>query len=506
MLPMLKQTGEPARQYLVSFRGIHWGEEHRPGDFSHTTNLSTAHYPCLSQRSGRHRAQQLPPHPGGLITREGLVAVSGGSVFHNGQAVGTVTEGRKQLAAVGDWVLIFPDKACYNTATGEFGSMEAEITLTNAVFGESAITAEGAAFPFREGDAVTVSGCPAAENDRTVIIRSVDGGALGFYENTFTAVPQPCTVTLRRTVPDLELVCESNFRLWGTCGSTIYASRYGDPFNFQVFDGLSGDSYAIEAAGDGPFTGCIAYSGHICFFRENSLHKLYGSKPSNFQVVTSRVSGVEPGSERSLCIVNETLFYKGTDGVYAYTGGVPEPVSDAFGSRRFRNAAACADDSRYYLSAEDAGGGWHLLTYDVRRGLWLREDDLRCAAMARWGGRVYLLGEDGVLWQTESEEDEPAMPWSVTFCPFSETVLERKGYSRFLLRVELEEGAWLRVEVRRDNAPGWETVCTTHGGNARTVSVPVLPARCDTLELRLSGEGRCRLRTLVREFTVGSDV
>lgn len=504
MLPVLKTGNETAKQYTVTFRGLNWGQDWTEGELSHCENLSASRFPCLSQRPPRRELGRYPD-PGGLISKDGLLVVSGGTVFHNDNAVGQVTPGRKQLAAIGDYVVIFPDKAYYNTARGEFGDLEAEAVVTGAVFTDAAITAEGVTFPFRTGDAVTITGCAAGENNRTVILRSVEEGVLGVYESTFVAAEETGTVTLRREVPELDFICESNYRLWGTHGSTIYGSRYGDPFNFQVFDGLSGDSYFIDVASEGAFTGCIPYSGHICFFKEHTLHKLYGSKPGNFQVVTAQVCGVEAGSEKSLCVLNETLYYKGIGGVYAYTGGVPERVSAAFGSRQFANACAAADGECYYLSAEGEDG-WHLLTYDVHRGIWLREDALHCADMARCGGHVYLLSEDGVLWQAAGGEDTERIPWSVTFCPFSETVLSRKGYSKFHLRLELEEGAWLQAQLRRDNEETWETICITHGGRARTVSIPVLPARCDRVELRLSGQGKCLLRTLVRELTVGSDV
>lgn len=504
MLPYLKTGNETAKQYTVAFQGINWGQDWAEGELSHCENLSAEQFPCLSQRAPRRELGRYPG-PGGLITKDGLLIVSAGTVFHNGKAVGTVTPGRKQLAAMGDYVVIFPDKAYYNTEKGEFGSLEAEAVVTGAVFTDSTITAEGVSFPFRAGDAVAISGCAAAENDRTVILRSVEGGVLGVYENTFTAGTETGSITLRREVPELDFICESNYRLWGTHGNTIYASKYGDPFNFHVFDGLSGDSYCIDVASEGAFTGCTPYSGHICFFKEHTLHKLYGSKPSNFQLVTSQVSGVEAGSEKSLCVVNETLFYKGAGGVYAYTGGVPELVSANFGSRRFQNACAAADDSCYYLSMEGEDG-WQLMTYDVRRGIWLQEDDLHCVDMARSGGHVCLLAADGTLWQASGGTDACSIPWSVTFCPFSETVLSRKGYSKFHLRLELGEGAWLTVQLCRDNEETWETIHTTRGGRARTVSIPVLPVRCDRLELRLSGQGRCLLRTLVRELTVGSDV
>jgi len=503
MLPVLNPGSETAKQYTVAFRGIQWGSEAAEGELSHCENLSTAQFPCLSQRPPREAAGAYP-QPSALVTKDGLVVIHGTEVVHNGVVVGHVTAEDKQTAVIGDYVVIFPDKAYYNAATGQFGSMEAEIVLPEAVFTDASITAEGTAFPFRTGDAVTVSGCAAAENNKTVILREVEDGTLRFYENTFTAGTER-QVTLRRQVPELDFICESNYRLWGTHGSTIYGSRYGDPFNFQVFDGLSGDSYHIDVASEGDFTGCIPYSGHICFFKENTLHKLYGSKPSNFQLITAQVCGVQAGSHRSMCVINETLFYKGVDGVYAYTGGVPEPVSGSFGPRRFSHACAASDNSRYYISMQGEDG-WHLLTYDVLRGIWLREDGLHCVDMTRYEGQVYLLAEDGTLWRTAAGQDRSQLHWSVTFCPFSETILNRKGYSRFLLRLELEEGAWLQAELRRNGEQAWETIQTVSGGRARTVSIPVLPARCDSVELRLTGQGGCVLRTLVREFTVGSDV
>ena len=294
MLPYLKAGSDAARQYAVAFRGLHWGEEPAEGQLSACENLSAARFPCLSQRSPREQLGTYP-EPGGILTKDGLVVVSGGTVYHNGTPVGQVKPGRKQLAAIGDYAVIFPDKAYYHTETGQFGSLEAYFADKGLTFTHNGIEKEGAEFPFRVGDAVTVTGCAAApENARTVLVRSVEAGRLGFYDDTFVEAVEPEKVTLRREVPELELVCENNYRLWGTVGNTICASRYGDPFNFNVFDGLAGDSYRIDVASEGAFTGCIPYSGHICFFKEHTLHKLYGSKPGNFQLVTARAAVSRP--------------------------------------------------------------------------------------------------------------------------------------------------------------------------------------------------------------------
>lgn len=505
MLPILNSSKQTNKKYVVAFRGINYGEGHQEGEFSESMNISSALYPCMGQRFARIH-EGTYGSPSSMHTKEGLVVISGGAVMYNGRAVGTVSEGRKQMATIGNYVIIFPDKVYYNVETGEFGSMEASLTAANLTFTNSTITTGGNAWPFRVGDAVTLTGCTThAENNKTVIVRGVNGTTLTFYENTFTEGTEAGTVTVKRDVPDLDFICESNYRLWGTKGNTIYGSKYGDPFNFNNFDGLTGDSYYIQVGSDGEFTGCIPYGSHVCFFKENTLHKLYGSKPSNFQIVTSQVYGVQAGSERSMCVINETLFYKGVLGVYAYTGGVPELVSEKLGQRRYKNACAATDGTRYYICMEGEDG-YHLFDYDVSQNIWAHEDGLHCVDMSTHNGFVYLLAADGSLYRVDESGDISDVEWSVTFCPFNETMNERKGYSKFHMRLDMAAGAYLKAEIKRNTDRRWQTVCTTHNDRAQTVSVPILPARCDSLQIRLSGKGECTLRTFIREFFTGSDV
>lgn len=507
MLPKLKVTHTNSKKYTVKFLGLNLGEDYTDGEFSDCENISSVLSPCITQRYARALEAEFSA-PDALHVNDGLIVISGTNVIHNGNTVGQVTEGRKQLANVGNYVVIFPDKKYFNVATGEFGSMD--LTLTTAAgavsFTDSSITLKNGSFPFRAGDAVTISGCTSlAENNKSVIIRGVDGGTLSFYENTLAEGDEAGAVTFKREVPDMDVICESNYRLWGAKGNSIYGSKYGDPLNFNVFDGLTGDSYFIDVGSEGEFTGAASFASHICFFKENTLHKLYGSKPSNFQVVTTSIPGVQAGCERSMCIINETLFYKGINGVFAYAGGIPEAVSDKFGTVRFSDACAASDGERYYISMR-RGDTWQLFVYDVRRGIWLREDNTHCTGMAFYGGYVYLLTAGGELLRIDPEAAKSDMEWSLTFCPFNETINERKIYSKFHLRMELAAGAWLTVEVRRDNARQWQRVYATHNARARTFTVPILPERCDSVEIRLRGKGECLLRTFIREFSTGSDV
>ena len=502
-MPFLNVPKNRTEKYIVNFRGLNYGEGYRDGEFAECKNLSSEKFPCIAPRRERVKVGEYTS-PTTLHAKDGLMVIDGTRVLYEGRQVGTVTDGRKQTATIGNYVCIFPDKVYYNVAEDTFQSMEASYTASGLVFTDCTITTTGADWPFKVGDAVKITGCSKAANNKTPIVRGVEGKVLTFYENVFEEGTESGTVTLAREVPDLDYICESNYRLWGCKGDTIYCSKYLDPLNFSVNDGIASDSWAVQVGTEGDFTGCIPYGQHICFFKEHTLHKIYGSKPSNYQLVSASVYGVQKGCERSMCMINEQLIYKGLHGVYAYTGGIPELLSENFGSRRFTDAVATSDGERYYISMKD--DAWHLFVFDMLKGVWLEEDDTQAIDMAFHDGSVYLLCADGKLLQVDRNGSLEDVEWSVTFCPFNEVMDERKGYSRFSMRVDMAAGAWLSVDVKTDQDKQWHEVYTTHNERARTIGVPIRPTRCDSVSIRVRGQGDCTIKAFVREFTVGSDV
>ena len=598
MLPKLTEVQNPTKKYSVAFKGLNYGEGTQEGEFAETHNLSSDNYPCITQRAARINVDNYNT-PSTLHAKGNLLVIDGKDVFYGDNKVGEVTEGKKQTATIGNYIVIFPDKKYYKVPTdddqdGEFGDMEETFTASgvnvskssisivteyygaagdNAVsFSSSQIKLYGNTFPslvlyfkagdkvtieskvdannkeepvtikevqantlvfeadtftdvpkesswiritrkaeskfhFRKGDAVTITGCSIAENNKEeeIIIRGVTEEELTFDDDTFTETIENAEITIKRTVPDLDFICENNYRLWGTHGNTIYSSKYSDPFNFKVFEGLSSDSYYIDVGSEGEFTGCYPFSSHICFFKENTVHKMYGTKPSNFQINTANIYGVQKGSEKSMQIVNEQLLYKGVGGVYAYTGGVPELISANFGNKRYSEAVACCDGEKYYISMKQ-GDTWNLFTYDVMKNIWLREDDTHAVDMAFYDGKVYYLDAEGGLYYIDKTADRGDIDWGATFCTMHETMNERKGYSKFHLRMDLSAGAWLAVDIKTDNDLQWRQIYTTHNAKAKTVSIPIIPTRCDSIDIRLRGKGKCTVKTFVREFSVGSDV
>lgn len=364
---------------------------------------------------------------------------------------------------------------------------------------------------FAPGDRVTISGCTAltGNNRERLTVAAVEGQTLSFTladGETFDEGAETGAVTVTRKPPDLDFICESNNRLFGVNSreNTIYASALGDPTNFYTFDGLATDSYAVAVGTAGPFTGCCAYGSAVLCWKENALHKLMGPCPAEYEMISYQLSGVQAGSEKSLVNINETLYYKGLRGIYAYAGGTPKLISGALGQIRYEKAAAGSDGGRYCVSMKRRDtGAWELLTYDLRRGLWMKEDDREAEAFAELDGRLYMLSENAVYaLGTGGDDQGTAIAWEAVFTPFYEGELRRKHPSRLLLRLELEPGAWAEVQLARDAGP-FRSLWTSRDHNAVTAAVPIRPGRCDRYRLRLRGEGRCVIRGLTREFSLG---
>ena len=55
-----------------------------------------------------------------------------------------------------------------------------------------------------------------------------------------------------------------------------------------------------------------------------------------------------------------------------------------------------------------------------------------------------------------------------------------------------------------DGGP-WQTAGQWSAGHGQTKVIPLLPRRCDRFRIRLSGEGNILLRSLTRDYTLGSE-
>lgn len=369
---------------------------------------------------------------------------------------------------------------------------------------------------FKDNDGITISGAEADVNGEKVIYGvGQDSSNLDYIIVTGLleqAVDQTTgTVKLERKSPDMDYVCECQNRLWG-CKygnnlNEIYCCALGDFKNWRQYMGLSTDSWTASVGTDGPWTGCINYLGMPIFFKENRMHKVSVSASGAHQLTDLPCRGVQQGSSKSLVVVNETLFYKNRAGVCAYQGGFPTTISAQFGEQMFSDAVAGSVGDKYYISMTD-GTDWHLFVYDVRRGLWMREDNLHALSFAALGDELYCISADnGLLALNGSEGDlEPYVDWEAETGMLYYQMPDRKYVSRFNVRLFMEEGAELDIYMMYDSNGEWKRQGRIKKRGTNTVTVPIRPRRCDHCRIKLVGRGEVRIYSIAKILTYGSDV
>ena len=411
-----------SRETVDAFGGYHHRQQIGQQEFYDLENLTARHFPVLSTREKRGLYAE-GVNPLGMIAKDSLCYVADGNFVINGYPIPMeLSREPKQLISMGAYVIILPDKKYINTADySDRGSIEAEFTARSSVTAvpchldgteyipdyiqpeepdapaNMALWVDTSAQPhslkqysgslslwtavestylklrcagiggaFAQYDGVSISGLEETGLESiqgSAILYGVEEDAVivaGLLEASLTL---EAPLTLRREMPAMDFVIESNNRLWGCryglnnegrVVNELYACKLGDFKNWNCFLGVSTDSYYVSLGSDGVFTGAITHGGYPLFFRENCLHKVYGQIPANFSVQTTACRGVQKGSEKSLAIVDEILYYKSGQGICAYDGALPVEVSQALGETSYSAAIGAACSSRYYVRIEVA--------------------------------------------------------------------------------------------------------------------------------------------------------
>lgn len=606
-LPYMSDKSIMRPTVRTQFGGLNNNLSARDGEIVWMENMSSREFPLLTPRQQR----VLWVNAGGFFgfgARDELYWVEHTSFYYNGAWKGRVAAASpKQFANMGNLILIFPDKKYYDIDSDTFGNMSVGQTFSGVSFqngtyagvpaNANTIYKAGAAWQFRPGDALTISGDDMAhpENAKTAIVREVQGDYLRFYEGTFTLdstirytatqeglpagtyhfdeggqftlataltegdtltwngtsidaviggvsstisvtagtdgealvfadIPtdytEPGSITIEREVPDLDYVCVNENRLWGCKGDTIYASALGDPFNFNVFDGLSSDSWTSAVPDEGDFTACVSYGGYPIFFKENSICKVQGDKPSNFQWTLSSRFGVKEGSANSLAVAGETLFYLSRAGICSYNGGAPRVISEPLGANtRWQQATGGSDGIRYYVGLRDYDDSdvSGLYVFDTRYGVWHRED-YRYGDFAFCHESLYMALETNGIYRLDGDTNygtlEDTLTWQVVFADsdnFYETTdtasqNKKGGPLRILIRATLPENSTIEVKIKYDDGSTKTvgTITGTSGAKKKTYILPLILRRCDHYQLSMDGYGNAVIYSIAVERYSGS--
>ena len=388
------------------------------------------------------------------------------------------------------------------------------------------IEAEGIGEGLKVEDAVTISGISVATPgdkkeqlealNETHVIQAVDDDfivVIGLIDEEYSISGR---IRADRKMPELDYVFECNNRLWGCHygdqdGETvnrIYATALGDFKNWRKFYGTSQDSYYVNVGTEGPFTGGIAHRGYPFFFKNNCVHKIYGDRPSNYEMQTTLCDGVKAGCAKTLTSANGALYYVGNHGP-VYFESMPVLCGEALDRENLRSAAAGYCGGEWYLSAQEKDGTWSLYVYDTGRSTWYRQDSRQALGFAVWDDEIYMLEAGGNIVSLHGRTgvaEEGRISWRLDTAVMGYETPEHKYPSRYTLRMALEDDAECAIYIQYDGDRIWRFQGMLHAvGPARTYLLPVIPRRCEYAQIRIEGKGTMALYGIARDMAGGSD-
>ena len=579
-LPWLQQPSQQ-KIHTELFQGYNHQLRISANQMYDTTNLTADQYPLLATRKLRGSVMELANPAGVIAKDALAVIDGTDLIYNEYRIdLGLSDEAPKKLVSMGAYLVIFPDKVYINTVDlDDHGSLEAlyetaegdtityemcnirgevyenvvaqddepDITVNGSMWIDTSgtthilmqyssssatwvqiptvytkITATNLGKMFEQYDGITIKGAAGTEqiealNGSHVIYAKDDNSIVivGLLDSAFAQTEG--TLSVSRTVPDMDYVCEAGNRLWG-CKyglvdgepiNEIYGCKLGDFKNWNCFMGISTDSWAASVGSDGQFTAAFNYLGYPTFFKEESIHTVAISSAGAHQIQTTVCSGVQRGGWRSVAVAGEVLYYKGRSGIYAYDGSQPVELSAPLGDVRYADAVAGSVGKKYYISMRDDTGTSHLFTYDTAKGLWMREDNTRAMMFAAADGDLFYIDEDTKKLMSvygSKGELEDGIAWEAVSGIQHYEEPGHKYLGRYNFRVKLNKGTSFKLLMQYDSDGVWHDRGTVNGDRLNTFTLPVIPRRCDHLRFKLVGTGEFQLFSITRIYEAGSDM
>lgn len=355
------------------------------------------------------------------------------------------------------------------------------------------------------------------KNDNIII---VEGFLVGGADLRITTQTSPI-ISTSRDMPNMDFIIESNNRLWGCRYGTnkdgefvneIYASKLGDFKNWNSFQGISTDSYIVSVGTDGEFTGAISYRGYPTFFKDNAIHRVYGSMPSEYTMQTTEARGVQKGSNKSLAIVNELLYYKSQKAICVYDGSYPTEISQALGTVAYGDAVAGVLGNKYYVSmlnldrSTDVDFYYDLFVFDSNNAIWHKEDGLGVSEFATYKNNLYYIDRaDTSRIKTVLGDTEKDVRWMAETGIIGLDNPDSRYISKINIRALVNVESRINVFIKYNSMGDWIFVGKIMGANLQSHNLPIIPKRCDHFQLKFEGVGDCRIYSISKTIEKGGE-
>lgn len=307
--------------------------------------------------------------------------------------------------------------------------------------------------------------------------------------------------TMAAETPAILYACAHNNRIFGVFDSKIKVCTLGNEEDWDTFVPVaSTNSYALDWDTEGgDFTGIVSYQNHVVIFKADYMYEVYNvNPPYNVQ----RVNKVGCLNNVSHCEVGQVLYFAGRDAIYAYSGGVPRPISEIL-NVSYTDSVLGGDDRYLYVNLKTGTSTWELFVYDTITGSWSKEDDIQVLQFTKLEGHCYGLLSTGALVKFNSGI-ETAVEWYFTTKEFDAGVFNKKGLNKVRLSLELEHDSNATLSIKFDD--GAFTDVKTYGiedRNNYVANIRIVPS--DRVQLKLSGVGEFKFFGMQMEYRMGED-
>ncbi len=353
--------------------------------------------------------------------------------------------------------------------------------------------------------------------------------------------------TLMRSIPLIQQSTLLNGRVVGVfCGydndgkfiSKAYACALNNPISWSEYDGaLSADIGGCEE-----FTAITEYRGDVLAFTENSIVRLKFSG-EKISVSTLKCDGVKKREGKSVVCIDDTVYYKGKNAIYAYDGAFPRKISASLDKELFftapappaepippgeelpedifdelfpgadRTEAVCpspagAYNGKYYIRLEGKKEKSGVYVYNTETKCWSVEDDPGVTEFFNMEGALIAVCNDGdgsklVLWDYDGVDSaiverlakdgypviEGKVRWGFETGKTFFDVKNGMSPTRIFLKARLKAGGSLGVGCiyNEDSAP--QKIVSVSDRRDGVFEIPLTVTRCDSVRLAVFGRG-----------------
>lgn len=354
--------------------------------------------------------------------------------------------------------------------------------------------ADGITLKIKDLVTTTHSTPSGTKTEYTSVIFDDNAVDMGGYDEVFVF-----DVAVEKGIPNFVDICSFENRIWGVTADQICASKLGDSsewndFTADAYGTLPSSCFKTEVETDGSFTAIAPYNGSILAFKEDCVHKIYGDQPDEYTVTTMECTGVQSGAAATIATVNGVLYYKGKDGIYALSSGLPQLISQKLNTEGLSAKYACGDDRYYYVEMYDDTQSY-IYVYDTLCGIWhMQTMSEKLKGMVNTPVGVRLAGKYGIF----GHDTGIGSDWSFELI-FGTKEFASKHISQIMARYSLSEESTLDIKLR--NKHGIYPLCNARGAAADSILRVKIPVTCsEDAALIFTGKGDFTLSSLTVNF------